>query len=439
MAPSTPYAAIPGPADSASEQVRRWIETPIEFWETSAREYGHVVALNLGSLGPVLLVSEPALVRQIFQLPADAFDSRHYNEHYRYVMGDHGVLLQDGAAHARHRSVLVPLFRGDALQREARVIRQSLASAVAQWPVDTLFRPRPLLHATTFRVIVTLLFGTTDSPVARMLIEAHMRAGAQQTGSWGPWRSFARVHASLRPMLRAEIAARRRDPATPGALTRMATEDAGHGPLETVECEDNVLSLLVAGVDTTAVSLAWALYWLCREPAIADRLRAELGDPGDRTGDDLLALPYLHAVFCETLRMYPVVPTPSGRRLLRDVRLGVHDVPAGTTVVACTHLVHRRADLYPEPDRFLPDRFLGRRYGRHEYFPFGGGVRSCVGAALAQLEFKIALAAILDRWSIGAPDGAPARPVRHGTLLAPPDDFTLRAIPRAAHAGAADA
>jgi cytochrome P450 family 110 len=431
MAPSTPVATIPGPSDPASEQVRRWIETPVEFWESCAREFGHVVALNLGSLGAVVMVSEPALVRQLFQLPADAFESRHYNEHYRYVMGDHGVLLQDGAAHARHRSVLVPLFRGDALRRETATIRRSLSDVTAGWPTDVPFQPRPWLHAATFRVIVTFLFGTPDSPVARALIRAHGHAGTQQTGSWGPWRSFARMHAALRPMLRAEILARRRDPTVPGALTRMAAEESEHDSLDVQECEDNVLSLLVAGVDTTAVSLAWALHWLAREPAVAERLRAEVGEAGGRADDDLLALPFLHAVFCETLRMYPVVPTPSGRRLMWDVRLGEYEVPAGTTVVACTHLVHRRADLYPDPDRFLPDRFIGQRYPRHEYFPFGGGVRSCVGAALAQLEFKIALASILDGWELVAPVATTAQPVRHGTLIAPPDALLLRVSPRA--------
>jgi cytochrome P450 len=135
-------------------------------------------------------------------------------------------------------------------------------------------------------------------------------------------------------------------------------------------------------------------------------------------------------VYCETLRMYPIVPTPSGRRLLQDTLIGGYTYPAGTTLVPCSYLVHRRSELYPDGDRFVPERFLERRYEKHEYLPFGGGVRRCVGEALAELEFKVALAAILALWSLEPDGGPPLPPVRFGTLLAPADPFHLVVRPR---------
>jgi cytochrome P450 len=143
----------------------------------------------------------------------------------------------------------------------------------------------------------------------------------------------------------------------------------------------------------------------------------------------LRALPYLDAVYRETLRMYPVVPTPSGRRLTREAEIGDWVFPAGTTLLACSYLVHRRLPHYPAGDRFRPERFVGRRLAPHVYFPFGGGVRRCAGEALAELEFKVALATILERWRVEAADEAPLRPVRHGTLLAPPESFRVRLRP----------
>jgi cytochrome P450 family 110 len=439
-------AVPPGPTDSASEQVRRWIESPVEFWEECHHRYGSVVALDLGSLGPVMLLTEPEHVRQVFQLPPDRFECHQYNEHYRYVMGDNAVLVQDGETHMRQRRLLGPPFRLDQLLPLAPVVRDIVRRGVATWPVGESFNPRPDLHEITFRVMLHLILGTDDGETARHLLDIHRDAVARQVGSWGPWRNFARLQPRIRALLASEIRARRDDPGHPGLLTRIANgRDAGGELLTDAECEDHVFSLMIAGVDTSAVSLAWALHWLGRDVGVCARLDAELAERSERSagagapaedGSDLRELPYLHAVYSETVRMYPIVPTPSGRRLTEDTTIGEHLFAAGTTLVPCGYLVHRREELFPDGDRFIPDRFLGRRFQRHEYFPFGGGVRSCVGEMLAQLEFKIALATILERWAILPDEGPPARPVRHGTLLAPAEHFRIRVRPVARRSAA---
>jgi cytochrome P450 family 110 len=421
-----------GPSVPASEQVRRWIETPIAFWEECAKEFGAMVALDLGSLGPVVLLSDPEPIKEVFQLSPDLFECRQFNEHYRYVMGNHSVLLQDGDHHRRQRRLLAPLLRHDSLPKIS-VIQDIVTKGLAGWPVGKAFNPRMAFHDVIFQVMVQLLLGGTPSETSQALISAYRESVLRQSGSWGPWRNFARLQPKMRELLADEIRARREDREIPGILTAIAqARTADSTPVPDVECEDHVFSLMVAGVDPTAVALTWVFYWLCRDSDVHQKLMKELEDAGESIHSlDLLKLPYLNAVFSETLRMYPVVPTPSGRKLKREMQIGGQVFPAGTTLVPCTYLVHRREDLYPQSDRFHPERFLGRTFAAHEYFPFGGGARACLGEMMAEVEFKAAVAAVLSRWTIATADDRALSPSRHGTLLAPPDEFAVIVYPRA--------
>ena len=417
----------PGPSEPATEQVRRYIETPIEFWEACERDFGSTTTLELGSLGRVILLSEPEHLRELFRLPTEAFECKQYNEHYRYVMGDLSVLLQDGATHKRQRRLLAPMFRHDQLLPKISDMRDIVLRNVESWPSGRAFNPRPSLHDITFQTMVRLIFGDLDSPTSAALIAAYKKSVSGQVGSWGPWRNFSRMQPQIRLLLADEIVARRADPDRPGFMTHLALSTESDGtPLSHEECEDHVFSLLVAGVDTSAISLAWALHWLSRKTDIRERLVAELPQAAnEETGKALLSLPFLQAVYAETIRMYPIVPTPSGRKLLRDTTIGPYTFEAGVTLVPCTYLVHRREDLYPSADEFRPDRFLERKFAPYEFLPYGGGARICVGEMLAKYEFAVAVSAILGRWKIDTTDAPAMRPVRHGTLLAPPDSLEI--------------
>jgi len=392
----------PGPTDPASEQVRRYIETPIEFWEACERDFGATTTLELGSLGRVILLSDPEHLRELFRLPTEAFECHQYNEHYRYVMGDLSLLLQDGATHKRQRRLLAPMFRHDQLLPKMSEMRDIVLGIVESWPVGKAFNPRPSLHDITFQTMVRLIFGDLDSPTSSALITAYQKSVSGQVGSWGPWRNFSRMQPQIRLLLADEITARRADPDQPGFMTHLA------------------------GVDTSAISLAWALHWLSRKQDIRERLVAELPQAaGEETGKALLSLSYLQAVYAETIRMYPIVPTPSGRKLLRETTIGPYTFEEGVTLVPCTYLVHRREDLYPNAGEFRPERFLERKFAPYEFLPYGGGARICVGEMLAKYEFTVAVSAILDRWKIETTAAPAMRPVRHGTLLAPPDSLEL--------------
>ncbi len=418
-----PLNELPGPAMPATEQVRRWIESPVELWEECARDYGSMAALNLGSLGPVVLISDPQCVKEIFQLSPDQFECHQFNEHYRYVMGDHSVLLQDGEGHRRQRRLLAPLLRQSSVPKVSTISRM-MSRAMGGWPRGIAFNPRPSFHEASFELMVLLLLGETDSETSQMLMSGYRDTVVRQSGSWAPWRNFARLQPRMRELLAHEIKARRADSSIPGILTSIVKANTAVGdPVSNTECEDHVFSMMVAGVDPTAIALTWALYWLCQEKQTQKTLRHEL-DSLDAIGDATLQLPYLNAVFCETLRMYPVVTTPSGRRLTRDVQLAGQMFSAGTTLVPCPYLIHRRNDLYPQSERFMPERFMDRTYAPYEYFPFGGGARACLGETMAEIEFKAIIATLLKAFSITS-EGTSSQPQRHGTLLAPPDDFTI--------------
>jgi cytochrome P450 len=302
-----------------------------------------------------------------------------------------------------------------------------------RWPVGKAFAPRPYFHELAFQVIVHLTFGNLATEPSRALVRAYRDSVVPSIGgSWGPWQNFRRLHPEIGQHVAAEAAARRADPSRPGILTQLAGVCFEDGTTMTDEdLTGHVLTLMVAGVDTTSIALAWALHWLSHAPAALARLVAELDSRPDDTLPVLLDRPYLHAVFQETLRMYPVVPTPSGRRLTRDVEIAGNHFPAGVTLIPCSYLAHRRETVFPDAARFQPERFLDRVYNRHDYFPFGGGQRMCVGEHLSQIDFKIALGAVLAQWTIEAADLGPVGPERHGTMLAPSGEFRIRVTSRA--------
>jgi unspecific monooxygenase len=188
------------------------------------------------------------------------------------------------------------------------------------------------------------------------------------------------------------------------------------------EIEDHIFTMLVAGVDPTALALSWALYWIHEDAEVLSTLRTEIDGLGPDPGPERIdQLPYLTSVCLETLRMYPVVITPTGRKLPTPVELHGRRYEPGVTLLPCTYLVHHRADLYPDPFRFRPERFRERQYSAHEYFPFGGGARTCIGASLAPLEMKLVLAEVMAKCELAPTHEGSVRPVRHGTLLAPSD------------------
>jgi unspecific monooxygenase len=243
-------------------------------------------------------------------------------------------------------------------------------------------------------------------------------------GPWSPWGYFQNLKKELSELLYAEIRERRQqnDPSRTDILTLLlsASDEAGVGMTDD-ELYDELLTLLVAGHETTATAMTWALYWVHHQPDVRNKLLSEFDPLGDSPDPMTISrLPYLSAVCSETLRIYPVLLLNFLHVVREPVELMGYQLEPDTKVVACIYLTHHRRDLYPEPDRFKPERFLDQQFSPYEYLPFGGGSRRCIGAALAQLQMKLVLATILSRYQLALSESRPVRPQNRLNFLIGP-------------------
>jgi cytochrome P450 len=243
----------------------------------------------------------------------------------------------------------------------------------------------------------------------------------QDFGPWSPWGRRKQRQREIDELIYAEIAERRTQPdsdRTDILSLMMAARDEHGEPMTNEELRDELITLLVAGHETTATAVAWAFYWIHHLPSIREKLLPELDSLGENPDPmAIFRLPYLTAICQETLRIYPVGMLTLPRVTRESVTLMGHQLEAGTTVLGSIYLTHHREDLYPHPQEFKPERFLDRQFSPYEYLPFGGGVRRCIGLALAQLEMKLVLAVILRDYELVLANQKPVSPKRRGVTL----------------------
>lgn len=426
----------PGPALSPEQQARLWIERPLELLDACARQFGDTFTLNLGALGPTVMFGDPESVRTIFRAPPRAFECRHFNESYRFVMGDHALFLQDGEGHRRIKRVVAPMLCQEGMGGQARAIRD-IAREMLDRSVggggSVAMAVRPVLHELALRALMSLVFG--DRREAGDQVMGWFRSEVwRDQRAWKPWTSLSRLQPRLHGLIADELAFRRAGAGNgraPDLLDHLlAARDEDGRPLDDIEIEDQVRTLTITAVDPVAFAMTWLLARVAASPAVQSALRDEVDAAGaDPDPTDLVRLPYLAATCQELLRMHPILPTASGRRLSAPMEIGGYPLAAGVTVAPCAYLVHRRGDLYPQPLEFRPERFLERRFGPHEYFPFGGGHRHCLGTSMAPMEMRLVLATVVSRWRI-APDDPAWADVRYGTLVGPPEGLRIRFEPR---------
>ncbi len=242
-------------------------------------------------------------------------------------------------------------------------------------------------------------------------------------GSWSPWTQLMHQLQQIDNLIYAEIAERKEqpDPSRTDILSlMMSARDEQGQPMTDLELRDELMTLLIAGHETTATSLAWALYWIHHLPQVREKLLQELDALGDSPDPNtIFRLPYLNAVCQETLRIYPVAMLALNRVVKSPLQIMGYQFEPGTLLIPCIYLTHHREDLYPQAKQFKPERFLERQFAPYEFLPFGGGNRVCIGMAFAQFEMKLVLATVLSRWQMELADSKPVEPVRKGALLAP--------------------
>jgi cytochrome P450 len=423
----------PGPSDFPALQLLRWIRDPFGLLDECQARFGDAFTLRVpGPASPFVIVASPNAVKDVFALDGEVGHAGKANIVLKPLLGEHSIILLDGPEHARQRRMMLPAFHGDRLAAYGRTMTELAHAAIDRLPVGDVVPIVRSMQAVTLQVIVRTVFGlqagrgfseltdvlarTVDAAARPMLLLPFMQ---RDLGPLSPWGRFLRSGAKASEILRAEIR-RGRAEGTAGrtdvlAMLLDARDDAG-GLMSEDEIHDELVTLLVAGHETTATALAWALRWLWVDAPLVERLRAEIATAGGEPGA-IAKLELLDRTVREALRLQPVVPLV-GRVLQRKTTIGGIEIDAGRVVACAIYLVHRRPSLYPQPHRFLPDRFATFKPASWEWLPFGGGLRRCIGAAFAMLEMKMVLAALLPRVSARLTQSR-VPPVRRGITLTP--------------------
>ncbi|MFM7643141.1 MAG: cytochrome P450, partial [Cyanobium sp.] len=433
-----------GPTSWAPWQLIQWIRSPYALMRQCAATYGEVFSLHVGyGLKPLVFCSDPEGLRVLLgndEGPTITAPGE-LNRFFEPLLGPQSVIGLSGEPHRRMRQLLMPPFHGERMRSYGEVISAIAQSEANTWRSGAPIEVRSAMARISLLVILQTVFGLREGPrmdrLAKSLVDLLETANQPLStlllfsnllqldlGPISPWGRFLRKREVIDALLFEEIAERRAesDPQRDDILSLLldARDEEGQ-PLTDRELRDELLTLLVAGHETTATALSWALYWLATRPEVQERLRQELTDAipsadGPIELSALLRLPYLQAVCNETLRIYPVAMLTFPRRLEVPLTLAGHRLEPGTVVLGCIYLAHRRPEAYPEPEHFDPDRFVSGSFGPTTFLPFGSGSRRCIGMAFALLEMKVVLAQLVASHQL-EPDPStpqPVTPVRRG-------------------------
>ena len=382
----------------------------------------------------MVFFSDPAVIRQVFTGDAERLQAGQANSKvFRLIVGPNSVLVLDGARHKRERKLLMPPFHGERMRLYGDMMCEITDRSIDTWPVETPFPIQPCMQEITLDIILRAVFGVNEdahhSRLRALLMEyQRVMVGRNFFLTLIAWRRLTRLQRAIDRLLYDEIK-RCREETEAGRTDIMAMLVAARAedgqPMSDEEIRDELITMLLAGHETTATALAWVIHRLLQNPNVLASARAEvasvIGYGGNAPRPDagqIGELKYLDAVIKETARLNPVVPIVV-RLLETDTHIGGYDLPAGSIVAPCIYLTHRRPDLWSDPEGFKPERFIARRTDSYTFFPFGGGVRYCIGAAFATYEMKIVLARLLARVSLRPDPGHAVRMVRRGITFAP--------------------
>ena len=402
----------PGPPMPSALQTAIWFGKAQWMMGQCAARYGETFTIRLINEGPFVVLSNPEHVKQVFTGDPKVFHAGEGNRILLPVLGPNSLLLLDEDAHMRQRKLLLPAFHGERMQQYGELMAQIAAQEIDSWPAGEPYRLRPRMQAITLEIILRAVFGLQQGERLEQLrveLRRMLDMMTQPTLMMFPvllgpdrltkFRPFQRLIEPVDRLVYEEISERRAatdlEQREDILSLMMGAQHEDGSPMSDRELRDELMTLLVAGHETTATALAWAVERLVRHPDKLTRLTEETRD-GDTT--------YLDAVVIETLRLRPVISLVA-RRLTEPVQIGDWQLPKNVIVTPSIYLMHRRPEVYPDPESFQPERFVGTKPGTYTWIPFGGGVRRCLGGAFAQFEMQVVLRELVKRRQL-----APARP-----------------------------
>jgi cytochrome P450 len=406
-----------GPRYPALIQSIGWWKRTVPFVERCRRRYGKRFTIRFLGTPPFVMHADPAHVKEIFTA---APEDLHPGEGARVLeplVGANSVILLDEGRHIEQRKLLLPAFHGEKMQRLTWLMEEAAEREISGWPRDEPIEMHERMQRLTLEIILRAVFGLDPGPRLEGLRErlgALLAFGERPISlvpppreglrgriaqRIGPFATFLALQAPADEMIFELIDERRAGNGNRDDILSLLLE-ARHedgSPMSSQELRDELMTLLVAGHETTATSLSWAFERLIRTPAVLRRLADEVRSGGDEDS-------YLTATIQETLRRRPVLPNAAPRLTMRELELGGWTYPPGVSLVASTYLLHHDPDIYPDPYAFRPERFLDEPPGTYTWIPFGGGRRRCLGASFAMLEMKIVLRAILENFELAPTD-----------------------------------
>ncbi len=419
----------PGPPLPKPIQTAIWSRQARRLLYSCQDRYGDMFTIRVAYEGTWVMLADPEAIKQVFTGDPQVFHAGEGNQILATVLGQNSILVLDEKPHMRQRKLLLPPFHGGRMQGYEETMSEIAEREIASWPTGTPYKLRPRMQAMTLEIILQTVFGVRegermgelraalreflDLTTNPQLLLPVLLVGPDRIRRLGP---FRRRMDRVDELIYREIAERRRagDVEQRDDILSMlvAARHEDGSPMSDEEMRDELLTLLVAGHETTATSLSWAVERLVRSPETLERLRAEVGEGREE---------YLTATIQETLRLRPVISIVL-RKLTEPVEIGGYELPAGVSVAPCVYLAHRNPEVYPEPDRFLPERFLDNPPGTYTWIPFGGGVRRCLGASFAQFEMAVVLKELVKRHQIRPANPKPERVFRRAITETPRHD-----------------
>ena len=403
----------PGPPYPALVQAVGFWKRPLAFFERCRRRYGKRFTIRLPAMPPFVILTDPDEVKEIYTAPPAVLHPGEGARVLEPLVGSHSVLLLDEDAHMTQRKLMLPAFHGEKMERLSDLIADVAEREVASWPREEPIELQPRMQRLTLEIILRAVFGLDpgerldavrqrlsamlafgDRPISMLPPPDPGSAFGKLVERWRPWAEFLRAEQETNELL-FELIEERRGEATERDDVLSMLLEARHvdgSPMTAQEVRDELMTLLVAGHETTASTLSWAFERLSRSPAVLDRLTEEVaGANGDA---------YLTATIQETLRRRPVLPNTAPRMIKQPIEVGGWSYAPGACLVANAYLVHHDPEIYPDPYNFRPERFLDDPPGTYTWIPFGGGRRRCLGASFALLEMKIVIRSVISGFGI---------------------------------------
>lgn len=414
----------PGPRAPALVQILQWVARPLELLDECQRRHGDVFRLRAPGDGSFIVIATPELIKQVLAADPDTLLAGKSNQTLlEPMLGLNSLLTLDGAEHLRQRRLLLPAFHGERMHAFETAMREITEASFAAWPLHEPFALHPFMQSITLDVILRTVFGFANEHEHRDLRTQLVEMLDVAMNPWllvpgmlridpfrFPWLRITKLKQTLDASIYRLIDARRKRPAGGSDVLSMmleARDDQGRAMTD-VEIRDELITLLLAGHETTATALAWTFDQLLAHPQTYGKLADDLAAGRDQ---------YLDCVIRETLRVKPIVPM-IGRYVAKPYQLGRWTIPVGARIAPSIYLAGKNPQAYPNPERFEPERWIGVKPDPYTWLPFGGGIRRCIGMAFAQFEMRIVLQTVVPRARMKLADG-PAKVTRRGITLAP--------------------